>query len=197
MSAVPKPQKLTVAEYLAIEERSEVRHEFYDGEMFAMAGASRHHVIIVSNLVTELNVRLRGTPCRADVIDLRVKVETTGLFTYPDVVIVCGPRQWATDDPNAIVNPQVVIEVLSPSTANYDRTTKFQHYQRLPSVQEYVLVSQDRVWVERLVRQPDDTWNLSTFTDPAGELVLASVPVRVPLADVYRDVELPEPPALR
>jgi len=202
MSAVPK-RKLTEAEYLVVERAAEFKSEFYDGEMFplqgpggpqGMAGASRQHCDLVSNLHFEIASRLRGTPCRTAVGDQRVRVDRTRIYTYPDLLIACGPRAFAPDDPDTLLNPQVVIEVLSPSTESYDRGGKFAHYQRLPSVREYVLVSQDRIRVERFVRQPDETWVLTTFDDPAGEFVLATVPVRVPLTDVYRDVELPDPP---
>lgn len=197
MSAVPRPKKLTVAEYLAIEEASEVRHEFFNGELFAMAGATVAHNRVKENLIGEMFGQLTAGGCWSYSSDQRVHVTTTGLYTYPDVLIVCGPPTFDPADPNSITNPRVVIEVLSPSTAGYDRGDKFRHYQRLPSVQEYVLVSQDRVQVERQVRQPDGSWNLTTFDDPSGELAFATIPVRVPLAGVYRGVNLPDAPPLR
>jgi Uma2 family endonuclease len=140
MSAAPKSRKLTAAEYFTIEEKSDVKHEFFDGEMFAMAGASREHNALTRNLVIELGGRLKGGPCEVFVADQRVKVDRTGLFTYPDVLIVCGPAEYAPENRDTLTNPRVVIEVLSDSTERYDRTTKFRHYQRLPSLQEYVLV---------------------------------------------------------
>lgn len=193
MTALPK-KKLTEAEYLAIERAAEVKSEFYGGEMFAMAGATPRHNEVKENLIGELYGRLKGGRCRTYSSDQRVKVDRTGLYTYPDLVIVCGKPEFAPNDPDTLVNPQVVIEILSKTTESYDRGKKFQHYKRLPSVQEYVLVSQDRIQIERLVRQPDETWVLTTFDDPAGEFALATVPVRVPLADVYRGVESLEPP---
>lgn len=193
MSAIPK-KKLTEAEYLAIERAAEFKSEFHDGEMFAMAGASRQHNEVKENLIGELFGRLRGGSCRTYSSDQRLKVPRTRLYTYPDIVIVCGRAEFDPADADTLVNPQVVIEILSKSTEAYDRGTKFRHYQRLPSIREYVLVSQDRVRVERFVRQPDETWVLTTFEDPAGEFALATVPVRVPLSDVYRGVEPLEPP---
>ena len=141
MSAAPKPRKLTVAEYFALEEKAERRSEFYDGEMFAMAGASREHNAITRNLTAEFHNRLKEGPCQVFVADLRVKVDRTGLYTYPDLLIVCGPPEYAPENRDTLVNPKVVIEVLSPSTERYDRTTKFRHYKQLPSVMEYVLVA--------------------------------------------------------
>jgi Uma2 family endonuclease len=194
MSALPK-RRWTVAEYLAYERTAEQRHEFFNGELFAMAGASREHNTAKDNWIGELYARLKGGPCRTFSSDQRVKVDRTGLYTYPDIVIVCGKLEFDPDDRDTLLNPQVIIEILSPSTEGYDRGAKFRHFQKLPSVNEFVLVSQDKMQVERFVRQPDDSWLLTTFDDPAGEFALTTVPVRVPLADLYRGVELPEHPA--
>jgi len=193
MSAVPK-RRMTEDEYLAFEEASETKHEFYNGELFDMAGASVPHNDISSNLMTEIGSRLKGGPCRISASDQRVKVKRTGLYTYPDLVIVCGPREFDRQNTNTLVNPNVVIEILSDSTEGYDRGTKFEHYQKLPSLREYVLVRQDRMRIERLVRQPDETWITTTFEDPDGSFSLATVAVTIPLADVYRDVEFAEEP---
>ncbi len=193
MSAEPK-KKLTEDEYLAIERGAVFKSDFYDGEMFATAGASRAHNELKDNLIIEVGSQLKGGRCRTYSADMRVKVKRSGLYTYPDILIVCGPPEVDPKHPDTLLNPQVVIEILSDSTESYDRGAKFRHYKRLASVQEYVLVSQDLVQVERFVRQPDETWILTTYDDPAGDFALATVPVRVPLADVYRGVELTEPP---
>lgn len=194
MSALPK-KKLTEAEYLVIERAAEFRSEFYAGKMFAMAGTSHQHNEVKDNLIVELGSQLKGGSCRTYSSDMRVKVSRTGLYTYPDIVIVCGPPKFEDHtELDTLLNPQVVIEILSKSTAGYDRGKKFLHYQRLASVMEYVLVSQDRMRVERLVRQPDETWVLTTFEDPTGEFSLATVPVRVPMAEIYRGVEPLESP---
>lgn len=204
MSAVPAPRKLTVAEYLAREEAAEYKSEFLDGVMYplhppagprGMAGASREHNVLVRNLVGHLFARLQGGPCQVFVADQRVKVDATGLFTYPDVLVVCGPPEYAPEDRNTLTNPRVVVEVLSPSTERYDRTTKFRHYAQLPSVQEYVLVSQDEPLAERFTRQPDGTWARAEFVGLDAALALASVPAEVPTAEVYRGVEFPARPA--
>jgi Uma2 family endonuclease len=196
MSAVPKPHKLTVAEYFASEEKAERRSEFFNGEMFAMAGASREHNIITRNLVVMLHARLQGTPCEVFFTELRVKVERTGLYTYPDLLIVCGPEEYAPENRDTLVNPKVIIEVLSPSTERYDRTTKFRHYKQLPSVMEYVLVAQDEPLIERYVRQVDTSWGQVDFVGLDASLSLGTLPAVAPLAEIYRGVEFPPRPAI-
>ncbi len=196
MTAAPKPRKLTVPEYFAIEEKAERRSEFYDGEMFAMAGTNREHNIIIRNLVGTLYARLQGSPCQVFVSDQRVKVDRTGLYTYPDVLIVCGPPDYAPENRDTLVNPKVIIEVLSPSTERYDRTTKFRHYKQLPSVMEYVLVAQDEPLVERYVRKAEPGWEQVDFVGLEESLALVSVPAVVQLAEIYRGVEFPPQPAI-
>jgi len=191
MSAMPKPRKLTFAEYLAFELKAERKSEFYDGEMFLMAGASREHNILSRNLTAELHLRLKGGSCQVFHSDLRLKVDRTGLWCYPDLMIVCGAPEFAAENRDTLTNPKVVIEVLSDSTERYDRTTKFRHYKQLPSVQEYVLVSQDEPLVERYTRSPDGTWAQTDFVGLDVDMVLATVQVSVPMADVYRGVEFP------
>jgi Uma2 family endonuclease len=190
MSAIAK-RKLTTAEYLAIEANAPFKSEFFDGEMYAMAGASPEHNYVTENLSVEIGGRLKGGPCRTVSSDLRLKIERTGLYTYPDLMIICNRPEYDPADRNTLLNPFVVFEVLSPSTASYDRGTKRRHYQKLDSVREVVLVSQDEPVIEVYSRQPNGTWVLTTFEDPAGEFALTSVPVSVPMADVYRGVEFP------
>jgi len=191
MSAVPK-KKLSEAEYLAIEDAAEFKSEFYDGEMFAMAGASLRHNRIKDNLILEIGICLKGGSCHTYSSDMRVKVERTGLYTYPDLIIVCGRPEIDPERKDTLLNPQVIFEVLSKSTESYDRGKKFLNCRRIPALQEYVLVSQDQKLIERFVRQPDGDWLLTTFDDPDGAFTLTFVPVRVPMADVYRGVELLE-----
>ena len=194
MTAVPK-KKLTEAEYLAIERAAEFRSEFYDGEMFAMSGATYGHNRVKDNLARQLGNRLEGGPCFVMVSDMRVQVSRAGAYTYPDIVIVCGEPQFADEKQDTLLNPVVIFEVLSPTTETFDRRGKFRRYKKLESLKEYVLVAQDEVLCERFVRQPNGSWLLTEFDDPAGEFALASVPVLVPVADIYRGVDLPaEPP---
>jgi Uma2 family endonuclease len=193
MSAAPKP-KFTPAEYLALERKAAFKSEYLNGEMFAMAGANRVHVIIRDNFAGELHAVLKGTPCRAYSVDMRVKVDATGLFTYPDIAIVCGMPQFEDDAFDTLLNPRAIVEVLSDSTEKYDRGTKFRHYRQIASLQEYVLVAQDEPLVERHVRQPDGSWLLTEFAALDRVFEFASVPARVPLAEIYRDVTFPETP---
>lgn len=186
---------LTPEEYLVRERRAEWRSEFFRGEMFAMAGATWEHTLIKDNLAGELGNRLKGGPCQVATSDLRVKVNATGLYTYPDLVIVCDPPQFEDHVHDTLLNPRVIVEVLSDSTEKYDRGTKFAHYRQLPSVQEYVLVAQDRPLVERYVRQADDTWVLTAFSDLAGSLVFGAIAAPIPLAEIYRGVQFPETPS--
>lgn len=193
MSTVEK-RLLTPPEYLAKERRADYRSEFYRGEMFAMSGASWEHTLIKDNLAGEVRNQLRDGPCRVVTSDLRVKVLATGLYTYPDVVIVCDEPQFEDDVFDTLLNPRVIVEVLSDSTEKYDRGEKFAQYRQLPSVQEYVLVAQDRPLVERFVRQADDSWLLTAFDNVSQTLALESVPVRVSLMDIYRGVDLSKSP---
>jgi Uma2 family endonuclease len=156
---VPVPsaalQRLTEAEYLEIERTAEWKSEFFNGEMFAMAGATPEHVLIAGNVAAELRLQLRGRPCRVYPVDLRVKVSDTGLYTYPDVVVVCGEPRFDELRGDTLLNPTLIVEVLSSSTEAYDRGDKFAHYRRLDSLQEYVLVAQDRCRIERFLRQKE------------------------------------------
>jgi Uma2 family endonuclease len=193
MTAVPKT-KLTPAEYLAVERKAAFKSEFYRGEMFAMAGASEEHCLIKDNLAREAGYQLKGGPCRVVTSDLRVKVDATGLYTYPDVVIYCDQPQFEDDTFDTLLNPRVIVEVLSDSTEKYDRGDKFRHYRQIPSLQEYVMVSQDRPLLERHVRRPDGSWLLTEFAGLERVFDFATVPAHVPLAEIYRGVTFPEAP---
>lgn len=183
-------QRMTAAEYLAWERQADARHEYLNGEIVAMAGASEEHNLIVANLIGELRTRLRGRGCRAYPNDMRVRVLETGLYTYPDVTVVCGEPLFEDAHRDTLLNPTLIIEVLSPSTEAYDRGAKFAHYRELSSLKEYVLIAQDRVSVERYVRQQENEWLLSAFSDPAGALSLASVGCDLPLSEIYYQVDI-------
>lgn len=193
MTPVPKP-KLTEAEYLAIEEKAEFKSEFYRGEMFAMSGASYSHNLVKDNLAGELHQQLKGGPCRKLTSDMKVRVNRTGLYTYPDVVVVCGEPEFLEGRDDVLLNPTAIVEVLSPSTEKYDRGAKFRQYEQIPSLREIILVAQDEPVVERFVRLPDGTWNRVLVTGLDSELAFASVAARVRLADVYAGVTFPETP---
>ena len=201
MSTAEK-SRLTDAEYLAIEAAADVRHEFYDGEVFAMGGGSLWHNIIKDNFARALANRLAGRGCRVVTSDQRLKVDATGLYTYPDVLVFCGPPVMEDGVHHTLTNPLLVIEVLSDSTEKYERGLKFGHYRRLPTLREYVLVAQDRYSVEAYLRQADgsgtiadaDHWLLSATIEPTAEIRLGSLDVSVPLAEIYDGVEFPPPP---
>jgi Uma2 family endonuclease len=190
MASLPKP-RYTPQEYLALERQAEYKSEYFAGEIFAMAGASPPHNAIVFNLSGELSPQLRGGPCRGYVSDQRVKVSATGLYTYPDVVVVCGEPQFEDDHLDSLINPTLIIEVLSSTTEAYDRGSKFAQYRQLESFQEYVLIAQDECHVEWFVRQPDGRWLLAEAKDLAETVHLASIGCNLKLEDVYYLVELP------
>jgi Uma2 family endonuclease len=185
-------RKLTEAEYLALERRSEVKHELVDGTMVAMAGASPTHVLIVTNLVIALGNQLKDRECTVYASELRVKIQKSGRFTYPDVAVVCGRIELGTEQQDVLLNPRVLIEVLSDSTKNYDRGEKFEHYRSIPSFTEYLLVAQDRHYVEHHVRQRDGRWLLEETDSIADSVVLESIECRLELAEIYAKVRFPE-----
>ena len=187
MQAAPK-QRVSEAEYLDQERRSSERHELLNGEIFAMAGASYLHVKIVGNLARSLGNRLQGRPCDVLPVDLRVCVSATGLYTYPDLSIVCGGPEFHPGSPDTILNPSVIFEVLSDSTEAYDRGAKFEHYQRLPSLREYLLVAQDQRSIARYERVEGGSWRYTLFTGDAV-VPLPAVEIDLPLAEVYAKIE--------
>ena len=185
MSQVQAQPCYTPAEYLAIERSAPYKSEYVNGTIVAMSGASRRHTRIAFNLAGELRPQLKGKPCTAHISDMRVKVNATGLYTYPDVIIVCGDEQFEDDAVDVLLNPTVIIEVLSPSTEHYDRGAKFAHYRRLESLMEYVLVSQEGVHIEHYARQSDDRWLLSEVHRLEDVLALPTVGCRIALAEIY------------
>lgn len=191
MSAVAR-QKYSEAEYLARENGSPLRSEFYQGEIFAMTGASPAHNLIRENLVGELFGRLKSGTCRSRSSDQRVKVQESGYICYPDLLIVCDQPQFDDSDPYALVNPRVIVEVLSPSNERHDRIFKFRQYQQIPTLMEYVLVHQTHMVVERFTRGAKGTWQHQIFTGKGGDVLLESIPVSVPMADIFAGLDIPE-----
>lgn len=189
MTAIPKT-RLTAAEYLEIERQAEFRSEFFAGEMFAMAGASREHTMIVANLVRVIGELLKERACEVYPVDLRVRVPS-GLYTYPDVVVVCGTPEFEDKQRDTLRNPTVLIEVLSESTADYDRGTKFKHYRQIPSLREYVLVDQSAAQIEQFTLGDDGAWKLTETKGLEATLNLDSIGCRVPLSEIYRKVTFP------
>lgn len=179
---------LTPQEYLALEREAEVKSEYFNGEMFAMSGASRKHNLIVTNIVRELSQQMRGRPCEVYSSDMRVKVSATGLYTYPDVVAVCGGPKFEDAHVDTLLNPTLLVEVLSASTASYDRGQKFGHYRGVESLSEYVLVSQDECKVEHYAKQSDRQWLQTVVQSPEARIELASIQGVLRLREIYDKV---------
>lgn len=188
-------QSLTVAEYLTLERSSQERHQYYLGEIFARDGASRNHNRITSNVGALLNIAFQNRPCEEFVADMRVRVSRAGLYTYPDVVALCEPPQFDDGHNDTLINPQVIFEVLSPSTELFDRGKKFQLYRELDSLTDYILVAQDRVAVEHFRRGEGNAWIMHPLHSTDQSLEITSLGVELPLSEIYRKVEFGTEPA--
>lgn len=187
----PQPgNHVTLPEYLALEEKSEIKHEYHAGQVRAMAGGSPRHAQIGFNLAVAVGKRLQGKPCRGASSDQRIRVETADRALYPDLVVACPPEKYSENDPHALVNPVLIIEVLSPKTQEYDRTEKFDFYAQIPELQHYILVSQERVLVEHFQRAPDG-WLLRRFNRREDVIVLADLEIEVPLSEIYDGLDVP------
>ncbi len=182
-------RSVTPEEYLEMEREADFKSEYFSGQIFAMAGGTPEHSAIGTNIAGELRSRLRGKPCQVYNSDLRVTVMQSGLKTYPDVTVVCGEQYFHPLDQNSLINPTVIIEVLSGSTESYDRGAKWTLYQSLDSLQEYVLVSVSTPRVERFTRQDNGLWLYESIGGLDGEIRLASLDIVLPLAEVYERVQ--------
>ncbi len=189
MSTQPKT-RLTPEEYLAIEREAPYKSEYYAGEMFAMAGASERHNMTVTNISSEIHRQLKGRPCKNYSSDLRVKIESTGLNTYPDVVAICGEARFLDDHHDTLLNPALIVEVLSPTTEAYDRGEKSWHYRQITTLAEYLLVAQDRHHVEHYVRQADGQWLLSETVSLPDIIHLSAINCDLAMAEIYDKVEI-------
>ncbi|MCP4345431.1 MAG: Uma2 family endonuclease [Desulfobacterales bacterium] len=176
-------------EYLETERESETKHEYFQGEIFAMAGASKAHNLIVTNVIREISTQLKKTPCRVYPSDLRVKITDTGLYTYPDVTVVCGEEKFSDDRSDTLLNPKIIIEVLSDSTERYDRGTKFEHYRKLESLKEYVMISQNRPKIEKFFKNETGFWVLTESDEDNPVIILESVNCTLELSELYDKVE--------
>ena len=203
MSALPK-RYFTPEEYLLLEERSPYKSQYVNGEIFPMGedttsppsmmgGAQPNHVLIVTNIVVSLGSQFRGRPSRVFSSDLRVAVDPGSVYTYPDVIALCGQPQYETTrTPASLLNPQWICEVLSPSTEAYDRGDKLAFYRRLASLTDHLLVSSDRMQVEHFTRQ-EGGWRLTDHFQPTDQLVFASLECELSLAEIYDKVDFPAP----
>jgi Uma2 family endonuclease len=190
MSALPK-KRYSIEEYLTIERDSQYKHEYHEGEILAMAGTSPDHDTIAVNTLTALNVQLKKRPCRVFSSEMRVRV-TPQRYNYPDIKVVCGTPQYTNDNPPALLNPIVIIEIASASTAEYDRTEKFAKFRRIASLQEYMLVAQYEVRVEHWVRQDDINWHVQDIYDINAIIELKTIGCTLALADMYDKIEFDE-----
>ncbi len=195
MSSLPQ-QRYTPEEYLEMDRKAERRSEYVNGEIMEMAGASREHNRITLNIGTALTVQLRGSSCEPFTTDLRVKGRTTGAFLFPDVVVGCGPLEFEDEALDILLNPVVLMEVLSPTTERDDRGWKFAHYRRLATLTDYVMLSQYQPFVEHYTRNSDDKWVLTELRGLSSVLRLPSIGCELPLAVIYERVEFAPDPVL-
>ena len=188
MSAQPQP-RLTPEQYLELERAAQdVRSEYYNGRMYAMSGGTYPHAIVIGNLARELGISLKKGPCVVTTSDMRVRVSKTGLYTYPDIVVVCDPPQYGDGRRDTVLNPALIVEVLSPATEAYDRGFKFAQYRTLESLQEYALVAQSEPRVEIFRRQPGGDWLLSDAAGMEATCRFDSVNCAIALRDIYDKV---------
>ena len=187
MSSVAAQTYLTPEEYLAFERKATTKHEYLNGQIVAMSGASFAHNFITANIAIHLGIQLMDGECRVVTNDMRVKAIQTESYFYPDVVVVCGEPRAEDDAFDTLLNPTLIVEILSPSTETYDRGEKFEHYQQIASLKDYILISQDEVHVEHYCRQGSG-WLRTEFRELEDVLSLLSIGCELRLQDVYRRV---------
>jgi Uma2 family endonuclease len=181
-------KRMTVAEYLAFERSSETRHEYIAGDILAMSGASAAHNVITANTIARLHGQLLQRNCTVFPSDMRLGLTQQNIYVYPDVTVVCGDIEFGDAEQDTILNPRVIIEVLSPSTENYDRGKKSQYYRAIPSLQEFLLIAQDEQYIEHFVRYSEHQWLFSEITEEQALVYLASIDCTLHLKDVYNKV---------
>ena len=179
----------TLEEYLKLEREAETRSEYVQGDIVAMAGATRNHGRIVGATHFRLYEQLQGRTCEVAGTDLRLYIEKYDVLTYPDVIVTCGPDKFLDERRDTITDATLIVEVLSPGTQVFDRGDKFLHYRGLPSFAEYLLLAQNEIHAEHYVRQPDDSWLFREITEPAAVIELTSIDCRLPLAALYERVK--------
>jgi Uma2 family endonuclease len=184
--AAPTHRRYTLDEFVRLEEYANVRHEFMDGQIYAMAGGTPEHGTYAANLIGLLTAQLADKPCRVQTSDVRIRVKETGLDTYPDASVVCGREERDTGDPNAIVNPILLVEVSSASTEEYDRGEKLEHYKHIESLQEVIFVAHDKRRIDVIRREQGGGWSSVNATS-GQSLVLASIGCTIAVDAVYRN----------
>lgn len=182
-------KRITPQGYLIRERQASIKSEFYQGEIFAMGGGSANHSLIAANFVREAGNALRDKPCIVFNSDLRVQVQSTGLYTYPDATIVCGELLFDDDHRDTLLNPTVIVEVLSDSTEKYDRGKKSNHYRQIASLKELILIAQDRSHVERFTRQPNGDWLFHEQKELTADFELKSLGISIAISELYRGVK--------
>lgn len=188
MLAKKKEVGYTAEQYLALEEQAHYKSEYRHGQILAMAGATVNHNRIAGNICVAIDRRVEGKGCESFIGDVRLSIKRKNMYTYPDVMVVCGELQFVEGRNDTIVNPKIVLEVLSKSTGAYDRSDKFHAYWSLESFEEYVLIDQYRVHVEYFRRQSEKMWELNVLTDIEDVLSLSSIEVDIPLREIYQNV---------
>ena len=182
--------KYSIEEYLELENAATEKHEYYQGEIFAMSGNKSQHIIVSKNLLTSLEIKLDGKTCQPFGSDARVHVEKNTLFTYPDVSVFCGELQSLNNDDFNFLNPTIIFEVLSDSTKDYDRNAKFKLYRDIPTLKEYVLVEPEAISIEAFRINESGFWELREYSDIDGALELRSIGVNLVLSDIYKNTRL-------
>ncbi|HEX2915835.1 MAG TPA: Uma2 family endonuclease [Chloroflexia bacterium] len=185
----PAKNYYTPQEYLRLEQRADYKSEYLDGEIYALAGGSPAHNQIAVNLTIDLGLAFRGKPCRVLNSDTKIAVDVKRYYTYPDLSVVCGPLEFVPEHNDTITNPLIIIEVLSPSTRNYDRGLKFERYRSIPTLQAYLVVDSERVFIEYYRKVEHDNWLLETLTTIEAVLRLEAIAVEVPLNSIYDKVD--------
>ncbi len=190
MNALPKTQYISEEEYLTMEEVSPVKHEYFNGEIFQMAGASDNHNTIAMNIAADLHQQLKKRDCKVYQNDMRLYIEKEEIYTYPDVMVVCGkPEIKKYKGLDNILNPVLIVEVLSDSTADYDKGAKFEQYRTIETFKEYLLVSQDAKQLTRYTKQSDGSWNLMDFIGDKTNIELFSINCKLTIDDIYDKVD--------
>jgi len=182
--------KFTIQEYLDMENATDRKNEYYKGEIFAMAGAGARHNVIFSNLFIDIGSRLKGRPCQPYGSDMRLHIPENTLFTYPDISIICGDLVPSYRDKDSVVQPSVLMEILSPSTKNYDRGEKFKLYRDIPTLKEYILVDSEAIGIEVFRIDPHNHWTLEEYKTTNDTLVIQTVGISIPLQDIYDRTKL-------
>jgi Uma2 family endonuclease len=182
---------VSLQEYLAAEESSEIKHEYWAGRVFAMAGGTPRHADIIHNVSVAFGPHLRGHRCRGSSGEQRIRIEESDVEVYPDFVVKCPPEQYSALDPHALTNPALVVEVLSPGSEKDDRGEKFEQYSKIPELKDYLLVSQDKVLVEHFQRGEGDEWILRRYLHKEDVLPIPNLEIEVPIAEIYEGHDLP------